>query len=118
MADAKVDWKYTAPKDKACWTDGASFKEKTCKADTAVKDGSVVAKAGTAEKLDATTKMYVVSCKAGEFTVFAGAAKTTDADAKKEAEDAIKADAKKALKVEFKVVKGSATSECTAWPKG
>ena len=116
MADAKVDWKYTAPKDKACWTGAKSYTDAKCSAGEKA-DGSVVAKAGTAEKLDVTTKLYVVSCEAGKMTVFV-AAKGTDAEAKTEATDAIKADATKGLAVEYKVVKGSAVSECTAWPKG
>lgn len=116
MADAKVDWKYTAPKDKACWTAAKSYTDAKCSAGEKA-DGSVVAKAGTAEKVDATTKLYVVSCKAGEFTVFPGT-KAVDADAKTEADAAIKADAKAAKVVKFTVVKGSATSACVAWPDG
>lgn len=110
-----VDWTYTAPTDKACWTGLSSHTEKTC-GDTGKKaDGSVISATGTVGKMttDGSTKYYVVSCEALKMKVFV----TTAAD-DKAAKAAYDADTTKAADVEYTVVKGSAVSGCTEWPKG
>ena len=110
-----VDWTYTAPTDKACWTGLSSHTEKTC-GDTGKKaDGSVIAETGTVGKMTTkgSTKYYVVSCEALKMKVFV----TTAADDEK-AKAAYEAAKDTAVDVEYTVVKGSAVSGCTAWPKG
>ena len=110
MADEKVAWTWTAPTDGACWTGLTEYSEKTC-ADANKAATATIPAAGTAGKFDATTKVYVVSCKAGEFEVFTStdAATTDDATAKTEAA------AGTSKKVTFTPDKGGKTVPCTAW---
>ena len=109
-----VDWTYTAPTDKACWTAMKSYTDDKCTAGEKA-DGSAIGETGTALKVTTkgSTLYYVVSCEALKMVVYVTTA-TTDADAKT-AYDGAKTDA---IDVEYKVVKGSAASECTPWPKG
>ena len=110
-----VDWTYTEPTDKSCWTALSSYTDAECKDAGKKDDGTVIAKAGTVGKIttSGSTVFYVVSCKALEMEVFV----TTEADdAKgKAAYEAAKTDA---VKVKYTVTKGSAASGCTAWPDG
>ena len=110
-----VDWTYTAPTDKSCWTALSTYTDAECKDAGKKDDGSVIAKAGTAGKVttEGTTKLYVVSCKALEMEVFV-TTETTDVKGK----EAYEAAKDKAAKVKYTVVKGSAATPCVAMPDG